>query len=135
MSTRLALPVRRNCITQEVRIADQRTLYISVHDDGPPPEVFLRVKGTDCSSELIGSHDVIAHLMSLALQYLRLRRWAISQLASILNRIAPCLGISGLNASRTGWGSITRSIFPDTYNLGQTHSSTNKEIDHHAEYT
>ncbi len=33
MSTRLAIPARRNYITQKVRIAGQRTLYISVHDD------------------------------------------------------------------------------------------------------
>ncbi len=69
MSDRLALPAHRHHITQKVRIADQRTLYISVHDDKHPAEVFLRVKGPDCSSELIGLYDVIARLMSLALQY------------------------------------------------------------------
>ena len=69
MSTRLALPARRNHITQKARIAGQRTLYISVHDDEQPAEIFLRVKGPDCSSELIGLYDVIARLMSLALQY------------------------------------------------------------------
>lgn len=62
-------PTRRNHITQKVRIADQRTLYISVHDDAQPAEVFLRLKGADCSSELIGLYDVIARLMSLALLY------------------------------------------------------------------
>jgi ribonucleoside-diphosphate reductase alpha chain len=69
MSQRLALPARRDHITQKVRIAGQRTLYISIHDDEHPAEVFLRVKGPDCSSELIGLYDVIARLMSLALQY------------------------------------------------------------------
>ena len=69
MSTRLALPNRRNHITQKVRIADQRTFYITVHDDPKPAEVFLRVKGPDCSSELIALYDVVARLMSLALQY------------------------------------------------------------------
>jgi hypothetical protein len=69
MSDRLALPARRNHITQKVRIAGQRTLYISVHDDARPAEIFLRVKGSDCSSELIDLYDVIARLMSLALQY------------------------------------------------------------------
>ena len=69
MSDRLALPARRNHITQKVRIAGQRTLHISVHDDARPAEIFLRVKSSDCSSELIGLHDVIARLMSLALQY------------------------------------------------------------------
>jgi hypothetical protein len=69
MSTRLALPARREHITQKVRIADQRTLYIAVHDDEQPGEIFLRVKGPDCSSELIGLYDVVARLMSLAMQY------------------------------------------------------------------
>ena len=69
MSNRLALPARRNHITQKVRIAGQRTHYLSVHDDEHPAEVFLRMKGPDCSSELIGLYDVIARLMSLALQY------------------------------------------------------------------
>ena len=66
---RRALPARRHHITQKVKIAGQRTLYISVHDDAQPAEIFLRVKGRDCSSELIGLYDVIARLMSLALQY------------------------------------------------------------------
>jgi hypothetical protein len=76
---RRALPPRRNHITQKVRIAGRRTLYLSVHDDAHPAEIFLRVKGPDCSSELIGLYDVVARLMSVALQYgLRLRRSAIS---------------------------------------------------------
>jgi hypothetical protein len=50
MSTRLVLPNRRNHITQKVKIAAQRTLYIyiSVHDDEHPAEIFLRLKGPDC---------------------------------------------------------------------------------------
>ena len=68
-SGRRALPARRNHITQKVRIAGQRTLYLSVHDDEHPAEIFLRVKGPDCSSELIGLYDVMARLMSIALQY------------------------------------------------------------------
>ena len=66
---RRALPSRRNHITQKIKVAGQRTLYISVHDDEQPAEIFLRLKGADCSSELIGLYDVIARLMSLALQY------------------------------------------------------------------
>ncbi|BFU94303.1 MAG: hypothetical protein NTNFB02_10250 [Nitrospira sp.] len=66
---RRPLPARRLHSTQKVRIAGQRTLYISVHDDDRPAEVFLRVKGPDCSAELIGLYDVIARLMSIALQY------------------------------------------------------------------
>jgi hypothetical protein len=69
MSTRLALPNRCHHLTQKVKVAGQRTLYISVHDDEQPGEVFLRLKGPDCSSELIGLYDVIARLMCLALQY------------------------------------------------------------------
>jgi hypothetical protein len=69
MSDRLVLPNRRNHITQKVRIAGQRTLYLSVHDAAEPAEIFLRVKSPDCCSELIGLYDVIARLMSLALQY------------------------------------------------------------------
>lgn len=69
MSQRLTLPARRDHITQKVKIAGLRTLYLSVHDDPRPAEIFLRLKGPDCSSELIGLYDVIARLMSLALQY------------------------------------------------------------------
>lgn len=43
MSTRLTLPARRNHVTQKVKIASQRTLYISVHDDEQPAEIFLRL--------------------------------------------------------------------------------------------
>ena len=50
-SLRRPLPPRRDHVTQKVRIAGQRTLYISVHDDERPAEIFLRVKGSDCSSE------------------------------------------------------------------------------------
>ena len=63
------LPARRYHVTQKVKIAGRRTLYISVHDDEHPAEIFLRVKGPACTSELIGLYDVIARLMSLALQH------------------------------------------------------------------
>jgi ribonucleoside-diphosphate reductase alpha chain len=69
MTDRLTLPNLREHTTQKVRIGHQRTLYISVHDDARPAEIFLRIKGSDCSSEFIGLYDVIARLMSLALQY------------------------------------------------------------------
>jgi ribonucleoside-diphosphate reductase alpha chain len=93
MSTRLALPNRRNHITQKVRIADQRTLYLSVHDDAQPAEVFLRVKGPDCSSELIGLYDVIARLMSLALRY----GAPLAKVGDLLAgaQFAPCGPVSG----------------------------------------
>ena len=69
MTGRLALPPRRNHIIQEVKIAGLNRLYLSVHNDKHPAGIFLRVKGLDCSSELIGLYDGIARLMSLALQY------------------------------------------------------------------
>ena len=74
MITRLTLPARRNHTTQKVRIAGQRTLYISVHDDPQPAELFLRIKGPDCTSELIALYDVIARLSSLALQHAPLEK-------------------------------------------------------------
>jgi hypothetical protein len=93
MSTRLALPNRRNHITQKVRIAGQRTLYLSVHDDEQPAEIFLRVKGPDCSSELIGLYDVIARLMSIALQY----GAPLEKVGDLLAgaQFAPCGPVSG----------------------------------------
>jgi hypothetical protein len=93
-SPRRALPTRRNHITQKVRIADRRTFYITVHDDPQPAEVFLRVKGSDCSSELIGLYDVIARLMSLALQY---GAPPLEKLGDLLAgaQFAPCGRVSG----------------------------------------
>ena len=69
MSQRLFSPNRCNHITQKVRIAGQCTLYLSVDDDTQPAEVFLRLKGSNCSTESIGLYDVIARLLSLSLQY------------------------------------------------------------------
>ncbi len=93
MSTRLALPNRRNHITQKVRIAGQRTLYLSVHDDEHPAEIFLRLKGPDCSSELIGLYDVVARLMSLALQ----SNAPLGKVGDLLTgaQFAPCGPVSG----------------------------------------
>ena len=93
MNHRLALPNRRNHTTQKVRIAGQRTLYLSVHDDEHPAEIFLRVKGRDCSSELIGLYDVIARLMSLALQY----GAPLEKLGDLLTgvKFEPCGTVSG----------------------------------------
>ena len=63
------LPSRRNHRTQKVRIAGQRTAYVSVHDDPAPAELFIRVRGVDCTSEVVGLYDVLGRLASLALQY------------------------------------------------------------------
>ena len=64
-----SLPARRNNIAQKFKVTGQLMLYLSVHDDAQPVEVFLHAKGPDCFSELIGLHEVIARLMSLTLQY------------------------------------------------------------------
>lgn len=66
---RRALPNRREHITQKFRISGQRTLYVSVHAGDNPAELFLRVKGAGCDSEIIALYDVVARLLSLALQY------------------------------------------------------------------
>lgn len=90
---RRALPARRQHITQKVKIAGQRTLYVSVHDDADPAEIFLRVKGPDCSSELIGLYDVVARLMSIALQY----GAPLEKVGDLLAgaQFAPCGPVSG----------------------------------------
>ena len=59
--------LRRNHITQKVRSANQRTLYIPVDDDQFP--TLSRVKGTDCTLELIDLYDVIGPLLNIALQH------------------------------------------------------------------
>jgi len=93
MSVRLTLPSRRHHITQKVRIADQRTLYISVHDDASPAEIFLRVKGADCTPETIALYDVIARLMSVALQY----GASLEKLSDLLTgaKFSPCGPVCG----------------------------------------
>jgi hypothetical protein len=68
MSDRQELPSRRCHSTQKVRIPG-RTLYISLHADPSPAELFLRVKGVGCTAEIIALYDVIARLASIALQY------------------------------------------------------------------
>lgn len=93
MSTQLALTNRHNHITQKVWIVSQRTLSLSVNDDEKPAEIFLRVKSADCSSELIGLYDVVARLMSLALQY----GAPLEKVGDLLAgaKFAPCGLISG----------------------------------------
>ena len=41
MIHRRPLPIRRNHITQKVKVSGQRTLYLSVHDDEQPAESFF----------------------------------------------------------------------------------------------
>ena len=92
MSARRTLPSRRNHITQKVRIGG-RTLYVSVHDDQAPAEIYLRVKGSDCTSETIALYDVIARLMSIALQY----GASLEKVGDLLTgaQFAPCGPVSG----------------------------------------
>ena len=68
MTHRFALPHCRNHATQRISIAGQRMLYLSVHDEEQLAEIFRRVKGPNCSSELVGLYGVIACLKSLAFQ-------------------------------------------------------------------
>ncbi len=69
MNARREMPNRREAVTQKVRISMQRTLYVSVHQDPEPAEIFCRVKGVGCNTEVIGLYDILARLASLALQY------------------------------------------------------------------
>ncbi len=69
MNERRELPNRREAITQKVRIAGHRTLYITVHDVAEPLELFLRVKGHGCTTEVTSLYDSVARLASLALQF------------------------------------------------------------------
>lgn len=64
---RKKLPSRRAHITQRVKIGGSRTLYLSVDDDASPSEIFLRIRG-ETGSEKTCCYDVIARLISLALQ-------------------------------------------------------------------
>ena len=60
MSIRLVLTIRRNHITQKVKIAGQRTLCLSVQDDEYPTEIFIRQNiGPLINSEARGVPQVI----------------------------------------------------------------------------
>ena len=67
--TRQILPNRRESLTQKIRVGNCRTMYLSTHAASPPLELFVRVKGTDCTAETIALYDVLARLASVALQY------------------------------------------------------------------
>lgn len=90
---RRTLPPRRDHITQKVRMG-RRTLYVSVHDDQAPAELFLRATGADCTPETIALYDVIARLLSIALQ------WGASSLEKVGDlltgaQFGPCGPVSG----------------------------------------
>jgi hypothetical protein len=44
-------------------------LYLSTHAASLPLELFLRVRGTDCTAEIVALYDIVARLTSLALQH------------------------------------------------------------------
>ena len=115
MSSRLALPSRRNHITQKVRIPG-RTLYISVHDDPSPVEMFIRVKGADCTPETIALYDVTIRLMSLTLQY----GASLEKLGDLLTgaKFTPCGSVSGhdrLNPCSSLLNLIGRPLFVEYF--------------------
>jgi hypothetical protein len=68
---RRQLPARRTHVTRKLRVCapQPRTLYLSLHDDPSPAEVFLRVRGANLPDEVIALYDCLARMMSLALQY------------------------------------------------------------------
>lgn len=71
MSPRRPLPTRREHVTTKLRILgpSPRTVYVSLHNDPEPAEVFIRVKGRNLPDEVIALYDVLARMMSLALQH------------------------------------------------------------------
>jgi hypothetical protein len=69
MTTRQILPARRESLTQKIRVGNRRTLYLSTHAASLPLELFLRVRGTDCTAEIVALYDIVARLTSLALQH------------------------------------------------------------------
>jgi hypothetical protein len=71
MTARRELPDRRTHVTAKLRVVGPhpRTLYLSIHDDPEPGEVFIRVRGANVPDETIALYDVLARMMSLALQH------------------------------------------------------------------
>lgn len=71
MTKRRILPSRRSHVTAKLRVLgpNPRTVYLTLHDDLEPGEVFIRVRGANVSDEVIALYDVLARMMSLALQH------------------------------------------------------------------
>ena len=93
MSGRRELASRREHLTQRVKIGGRRTVYLSVHHDQAPGELFVRVKGEGCTTEVIGLYDILARLVSLALQY----GAPLEKVAEMLahTKFEPCGPVSG----------------------------------------
>lgn len=68
-TARQILPARRESLTQKIRVGNRRTLYLSTHDARPLLELFVRVRGQDCTAETVALYDCLARLASVALQY------------------------------------------------------------------
>jgi ribonucleoside-diphosphate reductase alpha chain len=69
MPTRSILPARRASLTQKIRVGNRRTLYLSTQATTRPLELFVRVRGQDCTAETVALYDCLARLVSVALQY------------------------------------------------------------------
>ena len=67
--TRSILPARRAQVTHKVRVGNRRTLYLSTHAASLPLELFVRVRGQDCTGETVELYDCLTRLASVALQY------------------------------------------------------------------
>ena len=93
MSERRQLLSRRDQVTQKVRIGGKRVLYVSVHADEHPGELFLQVKGDGCTSEVVSLYDSLARLASLALQY----GTPLEKIADMLHqtKFEPCGPVEG----------------------------------------
>lgn len=69
MTTRQTLPTRRESVTHKIRVGGKRTVYLSTHAASPSLELFVRVRGQDCTAETVALYDCLARLVSVALQY------------------------------------------------------------------
>lgn len=69
MTIRKTLPNRRESITTKLRVGGRRTIYLSTNATRPTLELFVRVRGDDCSAEIVALYDIVARLTSVALQY------------------------------------------------------------------
>jgi len=67
MTRRTVLPNRRASSTTKIRVGGKRTVYLST--DTGHRELFVRVRGQDCTAEIVGLYDCVARLVSLSLQY------------------------------------------------------------------
>jgi hypothetical protein len=71
MTVRRELPARRKHRTTKLRVLspEPRTVYLSLHHDPEPGEVFIRVRGANVPDETIALYDVLARMISIALQH------------------------------------------------------------------